>query len=68
MRLLLLSLLLLLTAIAHPGHQHSDWIASLTHSPAIPVCVLSAGALLRFVFARVTSLGASSSKSIVGNS
>ena len=58
MRLLLLSLLLPLTAIAHPGHQHSDWIASLTHSPAILVCVLSAGALLGFVLARVTSLGA----------
>ena len=58
MRLLLLSLLLPLTAIAHPGHQHSDWIASLTHSLAILVCALSAGALLRFVFARITSLGA----------
>ena len=59
MRLLLLSLLLPLTAIAHPGHQHSDWIASLTHSPAILVCALAAGALLGFVLARVTSLGAS---------
>ena len=58
MRLLLLSLLLPLTAIAHPGHQHLDWIASLTHSPAILVCALLGGALLRLVFARLTSLGA----------
>ena len=37
MRLLLLSLALPLTAIAHPGHQHLDWIALLTHSPTILV-------------------------------
>ena len=58
MRLLLLSLLLPLTAIAHPGHQHSDWIASLTLNPAIPVFALLGGAVLGFVFARLTSLGA----------
>ena len=58
MRLLLLSLVLPLTAIAHPGHQHSDWIASLTHSPTILVFALLGGALLRFVFVRPTSLGA----------
>ena len=57
MRLLLLSLLLPLTAIAHPGHQHSEWIASLTHNPAILVFALLGVALLGFVFARLTSLG-----------
>ena len=58
MRLLLLSLVLPLTAIAHPGHQHSDWIASLTHNPTILVFALLGGALLWFVFARLPSLGA----------
>ena len=33
MKMLLLSLVLPLTAFAHPGHQHTDWIASLTHNP-----------------------------------
>ena len=58
MRLLLLSLVLPLTAIAHPGHQHSDWIASLTRSPTSLVFALLGGALLGFVFAWLTSLGA----------
>ena len=58
MRLLLLLLLLPLTAIAHPGHQHSDWIASFTHSPTILEFALLGGALLGFVFARLNSLGA----------
>ena len=57
MRLLLLLLVLPLTAIAHPGHQHSDWIASFTHSPTILVVAVLGGALLGFVFARLTSLG-----------
>ena len=57
MRLLLLLLILPLTAIAHPGHQHSDWIASFTHSPTILVFALLGGALLGFVFARLTSVG-----------
>ena len=57
MRLLLLLLVLPLTAIAHPGHQHSDWIASFTHSPTILVFALLGVALLGFVFARLTSLG-----------
>jgi fumarate reductase subunit C len=39
MKMLLLSLVLPLTAFAHPGHQHADWVASLTHNPM--VCVLS---------------------------
>ena len=56
MKLLLLSLVLPLTAIAHPGHQHSDWIATFTHSPTILVFALLGGALLRFVFARLTSV------------
>ena len=58
MRLLLLSLVLPLTAIAHPGHQHSDWVASVTPSPTILVFALLGGALLRFVFAWLVSLGA----------
>ena len=58
MRLLLLSLVLPLTAIAHPGHQHSDWVATFTHSPTILVFALLGGALLGFVFARLTSVGA----------
>ena len=58
MRLLLLSLVLSLTAIAHPGHQHSDWVATFTHSPTIIVFALLGGALLGFVFARLTSVGA----------
>ena len=57
MRLLLLLLVLPLTAIAHPGHQHSDWIASFTHSSTILVFALLGGALLGFVFARLTSVG-----------
>ena len=58
MRLLLLSSALPLTAIAHPGHQHLDWTASLTHSPSILVFALLGGALLGFVSVRLTSLGA----------
>ena len=37
MKMLLLSLVLPLTAFAHPGHQHTDWIASLTHNPTVIV-------------------------------
>ena len=37
MKLLLLSLVLPLTALAHPGHQHADWIASLMHNPIVIV-------------------------------
>ena len=57
MRLLLLSLVLPLTAIAHPGHQHSDWIASFTHNATILVFALLCGAVLGLVFVRLTSLG-----------
>ena len=46
MKLLLLSLVLPLTAIAHPGHQHADWIASLTHNPIVIVLSLLGVALL----------------------
>ena len=46
MKLLLLSLVLPLTAIAHPGHQHADWIASLTHNPIVIVFSLLGLALL----------------------
>ena len=46
MKLLLLSLVLPLTAFAHPGHQHADWIASLTHNPAVIVLSLLGVALL----------------------
>ena len=42
MKMLLLSLVLPLTAFAHPGHQHTDWIASLTHNPTVIVlCYLA---------------------------
>ena len=58
MRLLLLSLVLPLTAIAHPGHQQSGWIASVTPSPNILVFALLGGVLLGFVFSGLTSLGA----------
>ena len=37
MKMLLLSLVLPLTAFAHPGHQHADWIASLMHNPIVIV-------------------------------
>ena len=37
MKLLLLSLVLPLTAIAHPGHQHADWVSSLTLNPMVIV-------------------------------
>ena len=47
MKLLLLSLVLPLTAFAHPGHQHADWIASLPYSPMFIVLSLLAVALLR---------------------
>ena len=46
MKLLLLSLVLPLTAFAHPGHQHLDWIASLTHNPMLIVLSLFGVALL----------------------
>ena len=46
MKLLLLSLVLPLTAFAHPGHQHADWIASLTHNPMVIVLSLLGVALL----------------------
>ena len=46
MKLLLLILVLPLTAIAHPGHQHADWIASLTHNPIVIVLSLLGVALL----------------------
>ena len=46
MKLLLLSLVLPLTAIAHPGHQHADWIASHTHNPIVIVLSLLGVALL----------------------
>ena len=60
MKLLLLSLVLPLTAFAHPGHQHADWIASLTHNPAVIVLSLLGVALLGApVLARFTSRDAS---------
>ena len=37
MKLLLLSMVLPLTAFSHPGHQHADWVASLTHNPMVIV-------------------------------
>ena len=46
MKLLLLSLVLPLTAFSHPGHQHSDWIASLTHNPMVIVLSFVGVALL----------------------
>ena len=46
MKMLLLSLVLPLTAFAHPGHKHADWIASLTHNPMIFVLSLLGVALL----------------------
>ena len=46
MKPLLLSLVLPLTAFAHPGHQHADWIASLTHNPIVIVLSLVGVALL----------------------
>ena len=46
MKMLLLSLVLPLTAFAHPGHQHTDWIASLTHNPTVIVLSLLGVALL----------------------
>ena len=46
MKLLLLSLVLPLTAFAHPGHQQADWIASLTHNPMVIVLSLVGVALL----------------------
>ena len=46
MKLLLLILVLPLTAIAHSGHQHADWIASLTHNPIVIVLSLVGVALL----------------------
>ena len=60
MKLLLLSLVLPLTAIAHPGHQHADWIASLTHHPIVIVLSLFGVALLgALVLAWLTSHDAS---------
>ena len=62
MKLLLLSLVLPLTAIAHPGHQHADWIASLTHNPIFIVLGLLGVALLgATVLAWLTSHDASKS-------
>ena len=46
MKMLLLSLVLPLTAFAHPGHQHADWIASLTHNPVVIVLIFLGVALL----------------------
>ena len=46
MKLLLLILVLPLTAIAHPGHQHADWIVPLTHNPIVIVLSLLGVALL----------------------
>ena len=46
MKLLLLSLVLPLTAFAHPGHQHADWIASVTLNPIVIVLSLVGVALL----------------------
>ena len=46
MKLLLLSLLLPLTAFAHPGHQHTYWIASVSLSPIVIVLSLLGVALL----------------------
>ena len=46
MKLLLLSMVLPLTAFAHSGHQHADWIASLTHNPIAVVLSLLGVALL----------------------
>ena len=46
MKLLLLSMVLPLTAFSHPGHQHADWIGSLTHNPIVIVLCLSGVALL----------------------
>ncbi len=60
MKLLLLILVLPLTAIAHPGHQHADWIASLTHNPLGIVLSLVGVALLgALVLARLNSHDAS---------
>ena len=60
MKLSLLSLVLPLTAIAHPGHQHADWIASLMHHPIVIVLGLFGVALLGApVLAWLTSHNAS---------
>ena len=60
MKLLLLSLVLPLTAIAHPGHQHADWIAPLMHNPIVILLSLLGVALLGApVFAWLTSHDAS---------
>ncbi len=62
MKLLLLSLVLPLTAFAHPGHQHADWIASLTLNPIVIVLSLLGVALLVApVLAWLTSNDASKS-------
>ena len=56
MKMLLLSLVLPLTAFAHPGHQHADWVASLMHNPMVIVLSLLGVALLVApVFAWLTS-------------
>ena len=60
MKLLLLSLVLPLTAIAHPGHQHADWIASLTHNSIVIVfSLLGLAFLVAPVLAWLTSHDAS---------
>ena len=46
MKLLLLSLVVPLTSFAHAGHQHADWLASLTHNPIAVVLSLIGVALL----------------------
>ena len=40
MKLWLLCLLFPTVAIAHPGHQHADWIALIVHSPLAIVLAL----------------------------